>query len=178
MLTLIPGGEIMKIQTALLSAVLLSVLGMAWALSIPVRPAPNGIEIPHGYRNWNIIAPSHRTDNNTIRIVLGNDTALQAVRDGKTNPWPDGSIMAKLVWKDKTHEKWPTATISGDFVHAEFMIKDSQKYPETGGWGFARWLGLTQQPYGKDAGFVQECFGCHQPVKDNDYVFTHPAVLP
>ena len=32
--------------------------------------------------------------------------------------------------------------------------------------------------YGKDAGFVQECFGCHQPVKDNDWVFTHRAVVP
>lgn len=168
----------MKTGIVLSLAVLLSVYGIAWTLSIPVRPAPNGIEIPDGYRNWEIIAPSHRTDNNTIRVVLGNDMAMQAVRYGKTNPWPDGSILAKLVWKDSTHDKWPAATISGEFVHAEFMIKDSVKYPETGGWGFARWLGLTQKPFGKDAEFVQECFGCHQPVKDNDYVFTRPAAMP
>ena len=168
----------MKTKIILTAASFLFIAGIAFALNIPVRPAPNGITMPEGYKSWNMIASSHRTDNNTLRVILGNDTAIQAVRDGKTNPWPDGSIMAKLVWKDKTHEKWSTATIPGEFVHAEFMIKDSEKYPETGGWGFARWLGLTQQPYGKDAGFVQECFGCHQPVKDNDYVFTHPAVLP
>jgi len=168
----------MKIIIVLLSVAVLSAYGIAWTLSIPVRPAPNGIEIPEGYRNWEIVAPSHRTDNNTIRVVLGNGMAMQAVRYGKTNPWPDGSILAKLVWKDSTHDKWPAATIPGEFVHAEFMIKDSVKYPDTGGWGFARWLGLTQKPFGKDAAFVQECFSCHQPVKDNDYVFTHPAVLP
>jgi len=37
---------------------------------------------------------------------------------------------------------------------------------------------MDQQPYGKDASFVQECFGCHTPVKDNDYVFTRPAPIP
>ncbi|MEW6599716.1 MAG: cytochrome P460 family protein [Nitrospirota bacterium] len=168
----------MKIKIIVLSAILLSVCAVAWTLNIPVQKAPNGIQIPDGYRNWVIIAPSHRTDNNTIRVVLGNDVAIQAVRYGKTNPWPDGSILAKLVWKDTTHDKWPAATIPGEFVHAEFMIKDADKYKETGGWGFARWLGLAQKPYGKDAEFVQECFGCHQPVKNNDYVFTHPAILP
>jgi len=83
-----------------------------------------------------------------------------------------------LVWKDATHEKWSTATIPGAFVHAEFMIKNAEKYAETGGWGFARWLGTEQQPFGEDASFVQGCFGCHTPVKDNDYVFTLPAILP
>jgi len=37
------------------------------------------------------------------------------------------------------------------------MIKDSKKYAETGGWGYARWLGLDQKPYGKDANLAQEC---------------------
>ncbi|MBI4849048.1 MAG: cytochrome P460 family protein [Nitrospirae bacterium] len=151
---------------------------LTYAVQKPVQPAPNGITMPESYKDWRIIAPSHRSDNNTIRVVLGNTTAVQAARKGKTNPWPDGTVFAKLVWKNKAHENWPTATIPGEFVHAEFMIKDSKKYPATGGWGFARWLGMEQKPYGKDAGFVQECFGCHTPVKENDYVFTHPVVMP
>ncbi len=144
----------------------------------PVAKAPNGIELPAGYQDWRLISSSHRTDNNTLRVILGNDIAVAAARDGRTNPWPDGAIMAKLVWKDETHKNWPTATVPGKFVHAEFMIKDAAKYAKTGGWGFARWLGTEQKPYGKDANFVQECFACHTPVKDNDYVFTHPSVLP
>ena len=76
------------------------------------------------------------------------------------------------------HEAWEKAVVPGEFVHAEFMLKDSGKWADTGGWGFARWKGRDQEPYGKDATFVQECFGCHTPVKDNDYVFTHPIILP
>ena len=143
-----------------------------------VPPAPNGIELPTGYKDWRVIATSHREDNKTLRVILGNDKAIEAARAGDTSPWPDGSILGKLVWKDDAHEQWAKATVPGTFVHAEFMIKDSKQYAQTGGWGFARWKGLEQTPHGKDASFVMECFNCHQPVKDNDYVFTHPASMP
>ena len=143
-----------------------------------IAPAPNGINIPENYRDWRVIASSHRIDNNTLRVILGNDIAIEAARAGTTNPWPDGAILGKLVWKDTTHKAWEKAVVPGEFVHAEFMFKDAQQWDATGGWGFARWKGMEQKPYGTDAGFVQECFGCHTPVKDNDYVFTHPAQLP
>jgi len=154
------------------------VAGIVFSAKNEIPPAPNEIALPQGYKDWWLISSSHREDNKTLRVILGNDVAIKAVREGKTNPWPDGAILGKLVWKDKSHEKWDKATIPGEFVHAEFMIKDSQKYSSTGGWGFARWTGMKQNPYGKDASFVQECFGCHIPVKDNDYVFTHPSLFP
>ncbi|MEH6822497.1 MAG: cytochrome P460 family protein [Motiliproteus sp.] len=144
----------------------------------PIPPAPNGITLPENYKDWQVISSSHRTDNNSLRVILGNDTAIAAARSGNTLPWPDGAILAKLVWKDRQDDKWAMATVPGQFVHAEFMIKDSKQYKATGGWGFARWKGMDQRPYGQDASFVQECFGCHTPVKDNDYVYTHPAQLP
>ncbi len=143
-----------------------------------IKPAPNGITLPDNYKDWRVISQSHRIDNKTVRIILGNDIAVEASRAGKTNPWPKGSILGKMVWKQKSEEFWPTAIAPDKFVHAEFMVKDAQKYKETGGWGYARWLGLDQKPYGKDANFVQECVACHLPVKNNDYVFTSPAVLP
>ncbi len=143
-----------------------------------VLPTPNGIDLPTNYKDWKVISSSHRMDNKTLRIILGNEVAIEASRTGKTKSWPEGAILGKLVWKDAIHPKWETAIVPGKFVHAEFMFKDSIKYKETGGWGFARWVGLDQKPYGKDATFVQECFSCHTPVKDNDYVFTHPITLP
>jgi hypothetical protein len=143
-----------------------------------VDPAPNGIAFPEGYKDWRVIASSHRTDNHSLRVILGNDVAIAAARSGRTDPWPDGSVLGKLVWKDSQHAHWPAATVPGDFVHAEFMLKDAERFADTGGWGFARWLGSAQTPYGEDAGFSQECFGCHTPMKDNDYVFTAPVVLP
>lgn len=146
--------------------------------AIAAEPAPNGITLPDGYKDWRLLSVHQRTDNNTIRAVLGNDVAIKAARDGKTNPWPEGAVLGKMVWKSVKHDKWETALEPGAFVHAEFMIKNSAKYAATGGWGFARWMGQDQKPYGKDADFVQECFGCHTPVKANDWVFTHPVKLP
>jgi hypothetical protein len=155
-----------------------AVAGLAVSAKNDLLPAPNGITIPEGYKNWQLIGVSHRTDNNTLRAILGNTTAIQAARSGQTNPWPDGTILAKLVFKDAKHDAWATAIVPGDFVHVEFMIKDSKQYTATGGWGFARWLGMDQRPYGKDANFVQECFNCHIPVQKNDYVFTKPVQIP
>jgi hypothetical protein len=166
-----------RVNTVLVAAVL-GLAAAATGAADNVAPAPNGITLPQGYKDWRVIASSHRTDNKTLRIILGNDIAINAARSGQTNPWPDGSVLAKLVWKEKTDAVWPTAIVPDAFVHAEFMVKDAKKYAATGGWGFARWLGTDQKPYGKDATFVQECFGCHTPVKSNDWVFTHPITLP
>ena len=143
-----------------------------------VAPSPNGIAFPEGYEDWRVVGVSHRTDNNSLRIILGNDIAIGAARAGQTNPWPDGAILAKIVMKDSAHASWPAAVVPGQFVHAEFMIKESSEYPDTAGWGYARWIGVDQKPYGDDASFVQECHGCHTPMKDNDFVFTKPVLLP
>lgn len=161
--------------TALCLALAIPTLALA-AGDVP--PAPNGIAFPADYRDWRVIGTSHRTDNNTLRVIIGNDTAIEAARAGKTNPWPDGAVLGKLVWKDAAHDKWPAATVPGTFVHAEFMLKDATKHAATGGWGYARWLGQDQKPFGEDASFANACVACHTPVKDNDYVFTHPVVLP
>jgi hypothetical protein len=165
-------------KAAILATATIILASTSAVLADTVPPAPNGIDLPQDYRDWRVIASSHRLDNNTLRVILGNEIAIEAARNGNTLPWPDGAILGKLVWKDATLEAWQKAVVPGEFVHAEFMFKDSKRWPATGGWGFARWKGMDQQPYGKDATFVQECFGCHTPVKDNDYVFTKPAPIP
>ena len=152
---------------------------LVYGLSAPAAdPAPNGIQLPEGFRDWRLIAIDQRTDNQTLRAILGNDIAIQAARGARTQPWPDGAILAKLVWKTGTHPLWPAATIPADFVNADFMIRDQARFASTGGWGFARWLGTAQTPYGKDAEFAQACFACHTVAKSAGYVFTQPAALP
>lgn len=164
-------------RLALSVLLIASIAAPAMAADMP-GPAPNGITLPQGYKDWRVIAPSYRIDKKHIRVILGNDTAIAAARSGKTNPWPDGAVLAKLVWKEKIDAAWPTALVPADFVHAEFMLKDAKKYAATGGWGYARWTGMDQKPYGQDANFAQECVACHTPVKGNDWVYTHPAVMP
>ncbi|MDH5473727.1 MAG: cytochrome P460 family protein [Gammaproteobacteria bacterium] len=140
-----------------------------------VPGSSHGIAYPAGWQNWSTIAVSHRTDNNTIRVILGNEVAVNAARSGKNNPWPEGTILGKVVWKDTELKDWKTAIAPGQFVHAEFMFKDSKKYASTYNWGWARWVGLEQAPFEKGA---QVCTTCHTPVKDRDWVFTDPASLP
>jgi len=168
----------MKTMLWLFGLLGLSIVAPTFGSEDKVAPAPNGIHMPEGYRDWRVIGVSHRTEHKSLRVILGNDKAIEAARAGETLPWPDGAILAKLVWQDATHEAWPPAQVPGAFIHAEFMIRDAGKYAETGGWGYGRWLGDEQTPYGKDAAFVQECLGCHTLVKKNDYVFTHPVNPP
>ena len=135
----------------------------------------HGIAYPAGWQNWSTIAVSHRTDNNTIRAILGNEIAVNAARSGKTNPWPEGAIIGKIVWKDTELKDWKTATAPGQFVHAEFMFKDSKKYSSTFNWGWARWVGLDQKPFEKG---TQVRTSCHTPVKNRYWVFTDPSSVP
>ena len=164
----------MKIRTSLLASLLMITVPVVNAIA--GTPAPShGISYPTGWQNWSPIAVSHRTDNSTLRVILGNEVAVKAARSGKTNPWPDGAILGKVVWKDTQLENWKAAIAPGKFVHAEFMFKDSKEYSETYGWGWARWVGLDQKPFNKGA---QVCTSCHTPVKNRDWVFTDPAPFP
>lgn len=138
--------------------------------------APNGIAFPVGYEDWQVVSLSHRNDNNSLRVILGNDVAVRAARNGQ-RPWPKGSVLAKVVWKDASHAEWVAATVPGRFVHVEIMVRDRARFPYTGGWGFARWVGKELKPYGTDDKFVRECYGCHEPVADTDYVFTRPVFV-
>ena len=122
--------------------------------------APNGIAFPQDYPEWQVVSVSHRIDNKTLRVILGNDVAISAARTGKTNPWPNGAILGKVVMKQTKDEHWPTAIVPDKFVHAGFMLKDTSKYASTGNWGYARWVGKQLKVYGKNAGFAQECVAC------------------
>jgi Cytochrome P460 len=162
-------------KTLLVGIALLLACG---TVAVAVQPvAPNGIGLFADYLNWDLIAPSYREDKGHIRIITGNEIAVAALRAG-TKPLPDGSVLAKVAWKAEKHPAFPTATEPGAFVQVEFMVKNAKKYKNTGGWGFARFVGADLKPYGKDAGFVAECFGCHTPVASNDYLFTKIVKTP
>ena len=162
-------------RIVLVCAALLLVAGTIVAADRPV--APNGIAIYPDYMSWKVVSPSYREDKGQIRIITGNETALAALHAGK-KPLPDGSVLAKVAWKAEKHPSFPVATEPGAFAQVEFMVKDARKYKDTGGWGFARFVGNELKPYGKDAAFVNECFGCHIPVADNDYLFTKIVKTP
>lgn len=137
-----------------------------------VAPAPNGIAFMPDYKNWKAISSTERFDNHTMRQILGNDVAVRAIAENRINPWPDGASFAKVAWYQQPDEQGLVRT--GAFFQVEFMIRDSQKYAQTLGWGWARWRGADLKPYGKDQNFSSECVGCHSPLHKTNYVFTMP----
>ena len=135
--------------------------------------APFVTEIPQGYRDWKWISSAHEEGNlHSLGAILGNDVAVKAIAENHINPWPDGTAFAKVAWLQQPDEKGFVRT--GPFFQVEFMIRGSQKYAGTLGWGWARWRGADLKPYGKDAEFTRECVSCHKPLRDSNYVFTEP----
>lgn len=131
----------------------------------------NGIAYIPDYKNWQAVSSTERFDNGTMRVIFGNEIAVKAIKDHKTNPWPNGTIFAKAAW-DQLIDSGGYIT-PGAFKQVEYMIKDTKRFASTEGWGWARFLSTKLEPYGKTA-FTTECINCHRPMKDNDFVFTSP----
>jgi hypothetical protein len=133
-------------------------------------------KLPTGYRDWKLISVAHEEGNlNDLRAVLGNDIAIQAYRQGNL-PFPDGSIIARLAWSYVPSEEnnkvfgRTQSFVAGPPTNVQFMVKDAKKYTSTGGWWFAQFND------GKPANIVvNDCFSCHVPVKDRDFIFTRYA---
>ena len=132
----------------------------------------NGLPFEPTFKDWNLVSITDRGDNNTLRFVLGNDVAVQAIASGKISPWPDGAKFAKVAWKKQMGSDGIVQP--GDYIQVEFMEKDAVRFKSTDGWGWGRWIGANYKPYGNDAHFVNECTSCHLPVRHNDYVYTQP----
>jgi hypothetical protein len=117
-------------------------------------------------------------------MILGNPVMIDAYRagiPGNGKPVPDGAKMAKIHWNPKRNAYFPDATVPGSLLNVDFMEKDSKRFADSGGWGWAVFdydaasdkftPGTTAgtPPQANDA----KCgFACHTIVKNRDYVFT------
>ena len=138
-----------------------------------------------GYESWQTISVSH-TDQITA-VILGNPVMIKAYQagiPGNGKPFPDGAKMAKIHWNSKQNQYPGTPFVPASQHDADFMLKDSKRFADSGGWGWAEFEydAASQSfrpgnlndnpPQGNDAkcGFV-----CHTVVKSRDYVFTDYA---
>ena len=159
------------IVVALLAAAGVLVPAFPTATAAEIVAAPTGVTIPKGYRDWQVVAPSQRDDKDEIRVILGNNIAMKALR-AKRLPFPDGAILAKLAWKRVTSAEFDNTFVPGEPQRVEFMEKNAKKYAATGGWGFGRFVDgapADEKQHGT-------CWPCHEAnVKGNDWVFTRYA---
>lgn len=166
---LLPGAGVMKTAAALAETPHQGQSSLALG---NIEPEWNGLSFDASFEAWKPISTTDRGDNNTFRLILGNETAINAARSGQVSPWPDRTRFAKIAWQQKTGSDG--LVHPGNFIQVELMVKDAQLYRTTDGWGWGRWRGLELKPYGSDAHFVKECTGCHLPVRGNDFVYTLP----
>jgi len=166
-----------SIRVALFAATLASSALAAVSLAAEGTDAENaspiyGVTIPEGYRQWELIGPAQEAEPlNELRAVLGNPTAIKAYQDG-TLPFPDGTILVKLAWKHVQSTEFEPASVPGAATTVQIMVKDSKRYPDSGGWGFGRFI--NGKPV--DEAQHQTCFACHEArVKGHDFVFTRWA---
>jgi hypothetical protein len=158
---------------AVVALLLIAQFGPSLVRGQTVRPASPifGVTIPDGYRDWKMIAVSREEGLNELRGVLGNDVAVKAYQQG-TLPFPDGTILVKLAWKQMPVEGLDGAFVAGPATTVQVMVKDASKYASTGGWGFGRFVDGVPV----DEMQHRTCVPCHQAhVREHDLVFTRFA---
>jgi hypothetical protein len=109
----------------------------------------------------------HQPDGNTgLQHVYANAAALEGLKTGR---FSDGATF--VVDRFKYAEADNHSLTQGDRKVVAVMVRDAQRYAETGGWGFQAFKGgdPSQQAV-KDGG--KACFVCHIPHADNNYLFT------
>ena len=169
----------------IITGVLATVTG--WAFTAQDKytvKVPGGLAFAEfrGYEAWQVVSISH--NGTLLAATVANPVTIKAFEDGipgNGKPFPDGSKMAKIHWNTKKMEAFPTATVPSTQHDVDFMLKDSKRFAESGGWGYGVFEydaesdsfrpGSTadKPPQGNDA----KCgFACHTSVKTRDYVFT------
>jgi len=138
---------------------------------------PEGIAFSdfRGYENWQVVAVSQTEE--LMSVILANPAMIEAYQagvPGNGKPFPDGSKIAKVHWKPKKSAEAPAPTTVPDALdNVDFIERDSARFPETGGWGYAQFDydaasdAFTPHGSGADCGFA-----CHQIVTAKDYIFT------
>ena len=132
---------------------------MSWLLIIPgslivlsgaaisaqdkyIVQVPGGLAFSEfrGYEGWPVIAISE--NQGQIAAILGNPVMIDAYKEGvpgNGKPFPDGAKMAKIHWNPKKQEAYPgQPTVPGTQHDVDFMVKDSKRFADSGGWGWAR----------------------------------------
>ncbi len=91
-----------------------------------------------GYESWQVVSISH--DGPLMAAILANPAMIEAFQagvPGNGKPFPDGARMAKIHWNPTKMEAFPAALVPGTQHDMDFMVKDSKRFSDSGGWGYA-----------------------------------------
>ncbi len=127
---------------------------------------PNGLGFAEfrGYEDWAVISIS--ANGGKFAVIMGNPVMIDAYKQGipgNGKPFPDGARMAKIHWNPKKQESYPgQPTVPGTQHDVDFMVKDSKRFADSGGWGWAAF------DYDTASGTVRPSDAASTPPKEND----------
>jgi cytochrome P460 len=158
-----------------------SIFVIGIALAAPDKytlKSPSGIAFSdfRGYEDWAVVS-SARTDE-VLKVIVANPAMIEAYKagvPGNAKPFPEGSKIVKLQWKPKKSTEAPFVVDVPDVFTQAFVIeKDSKRFPETGGWGYALFnYDAATSNFTADAATADCGHSCHVAVKSKDHIF-HP----
>jgi hypothetical protein len=138
---------------------------------------PDGLAFSEfkGYDTWQDVAVSETEG--SVKAILGNPATIRAYKEGipeNGQPFPDGSQLVKIEWTKKKNPVSPYFVQVPDTLKSvSFMEKDSTKFPDTHGWGYAKFEYDPGSKTFKPAVTGTGCGNaCHTTVASRDYVFT------
>ena len=148
----------------------IAVLIVGFALSAQTDETPS---FPKDFRRWAHVksvlvgpqSPAFATEGG-IHHIYANDKALQGYESSK---FPDGSVIVYDLLETK---EVGGNTVEGQTRRVDVMIKQSERYASTGGWGFMSFSGSNQTDGKLTAERQAMCAGCHAHRKDHDSVFS------
>ncbi|MGH8082226.1 MAG: cytochrome P460 family protein [Lysobacter sp.] len=139
----------------------------------PATGAGADIAYPAGYSMWThiksgLITPGHAAFPRFggLHHIYANTGALQGYRNGR---YPDGSVLVYDLFE--TRDSGDGIVDQGPRRHIDVMIKDSRRFPATGGWGYAEFAAGSRSDRLKT---VQrdDCAACHATREKRGYVFS------
>jgi hypothetical protein len=141
--------------------------------------SPSGIAFSdfRGYEDWPAVSSARQDE--ILKVIVANRKMISAYKagvPGNGQPFPEGSMIVKLQWKQKKSTEAQFAVDVPDvFTQAFVMEKDSNRFPKTGGWGYAVFnYDAVSGKFTPDAKSLSDCGNaCHTAVKTKDYIF-HP----
>ena len=130
------------------------------------------VDFPTGYRSWQhvksmIIQPGHPLEDpfGGIHHIYANSKAMSGLTGGQ---YEDG---AYFVFDLLNYDDSNKTIVETDRKRRDVMQYDTQKFSETGGWGYDTFVGdSTTERLDQDV--VTACHGCHMGANASNYVFS------
>jgi hypothetical protein len=118
-----------------------------------------------------LVVPRSDSPIHGIHHFYVNRRGLTHFEDGGTEQYPDRTIfLGKVFAPVETEDGWIR---EGELVAYTLMQKDAdaESTADTGGWHFVMY---DAQGGAKDIDPAKDCFGCHEPSPETDFVLSQP----